>query len=626
MALGYQGRILRVDLGSGAVTVEERDEAFFRKYLGGIGISAYYALQEISPGIDALGEENVLIFAAGVLTGTPAPAVPRYTVTAKSPLTGTIGKSEAGGFWGPELKKAGFDALIVKGMAEKPVYLQIKDNECKIVDASHLWGLETDDCQAAIRKEFEERARVLQIGPAGENQVLISNIVNELAHFNGRNGLGAVMGSKNLKAVAVRGTGEVDVQDLQRLREAGRWMAENLKSHPLAFGLHKSGTAGGLATTNAGGALPTRNWQENQFEGADGIGAESLNRILVKRKGCYACPIRCKRVVDVDKKDMKVNPALGGPEYETLVCLGSNLGIGDIEVVSKANELCNRYTLDTISLGMTLSFAMECYEKGLLTREDTGGLELNFGQGDLLLQLVDMTARREGFGDKLALGSQRLAEWIGKGSEQYLLTVKSQEVPAHDPRVKTGLGLMYATSGNGADHWVAQHDPLFVEKGSPGLNALAPLGIEEPVPALDLGEAKVNLFYKTHRMTMMYDCLGVCVFGYVSRSMVTLDKTVELVQAATGWDISLDEMLQAGERASVMLRLFNQREGFTVADDRLPEKFYTDMATGPLQGKNKLDREAFAGALQMYYRMAGLDEDGRVTGAKLEELNLSGIS
>jgi aldehyde:ferredoxin oxidoreductase len=625
MAFGYTGKILVVDLTAGTVTIDEQNETFYRKYLGGIGFSAYYALKYIKPGVDPLGDDNVLIFAPGLLTGTLAPAVPRYTVTAKSPLTGAIGKSEAGGFWGPELKMAGFDALIVKGKAPKPVYLQIRDGVCEIVDAAHLWGLKTDECQAAIKSEFDKKARVAQIGPGGENQVLFANIVNELAHFNGRNGLGAVMGAKNLKAVAVRGTGKVDCFDGELVKDATRWVAKNMNDHPLAYGLHRSGTPGGLTTVNAGGLLPTRNWQENTFEGAEDISAESLETILVNRKGCYSCPIRCKRVVQVERDDFSVDPALGGPEYETLACLGSNLGIRDIALVSKANELCNKYTLDTISFGMTLSFAMECFEKGLLTVEDTGGLELTFNNNELLLPLIEMTALKVGFGAKLALGSARLAAEIGNGAEKLLLTVKKQEVPAHDPRGKSGVGMMYALSSHGADHWVAMHDTLYVEKGSIGLDSIAPLGIVDPVAALDLGERKVALFYYTHLMTMMYDCLGVCVFGYASRSVVSLEKTMALVKAVTGWDTSLWEMMKCGERASVMMRLFNAREGFDAKDDILPEKFYNNLSTGPLTGKNKMDRVAFADALNGYYQMAGLDENGHPVASKVSELGLGGF-
>jgi aldehyde:ferredoxin oxidoreductase len=622
MAYGYTGKILIINLTTGNFSIDEHDEIFYRQYLGGPGIGAYYALREIKPGIDPLAPENVLIFAAGVVTGTPAPAVPRYTVCAKSPLTGGIGRSEAGGWWGPELKAAGFDAVVVKGKADHPVYLKIEDGTYELRDARHLWGKETDECQRLIREELGARYRVAQIGPGGENMVLFANIVNELAHFNGRNGLGAVMGAKNLKAIAVKGSNKVPCFDEETVKNTTRWAAANMKDHPPAYGLHKAGTPGGVTIVNAGGALPTRNWQENTFDRAAEIGSDKLEEILIQRGGCYSCPIRCKRVVKVEKEDLNVDPALGGPEYETLVCLGSNLGIGNIEIIAKANELCNKYTLDTISMGMTISFAMECFEKGLITTEDTGGLELKFGNEAILLPLIKLTAYKEGFGAKLALGSARLAGEIGQGSEQFLLQVKNQEVPAHDPRVKTGVGLQYALSSHGADHWTAQHDPFFQEAGSPGLQALEPLGIFKPVPATALSADKVRLIYYTHLMTVMYDCLGVCVFGYVARSIVPVDKLVEMARAVTGWNASTWGLLKAAERTSVMLRLFNNREGFTSRDDTLPKRLLEAVPTGPLSGKNKIDEQLFGELIKLYYQMAGWDEDGKPTAAKLYELDL----
>lgn len=622
MAYGYTGKILICNLTDGTFAIEQPDDIFYRQYLGGAGIGAYYALREIKPGCDPLGPENVLIFAASVITGAPGPAIPRYTVCAKSPLTGAIGKSEAGGWWGPELKKAGFDAVVIKGTASRPLYLQIEDGQYELRDASHLWGRTTDECQEMLLAELGRGYRIAQIGPGSENRVLYGNIVNELAHFNGRNGLGAVMGAKRLKAIAVRGSGKVACADEEYVRNLTRWVAANFKQHPLAYGLHKAGTAGGLLTMNAAGALPTRHWTENTFEQAGEIGAEKLEEILIQRKGCYSCPIRCKRVVRVERPDLQVDPRLGGPEYETLVMLGSNLGIGDIEIIAKANELCNKYTLDTISFGMTLGFAMECWQRGLLTEEHTGGLKLEFGNKEILLPLIEMTARRQGFGEKLALGSVRLARWLGPAAEQLLLQVKGQEVPAHDPRIKNGVGLQYALSSNGADHFMAQHDHLFQEADSIGLKSLAPLGILKPVPAEELSPAKVRMVYYTHLLTLLYDCLGVCLFGVVARSILPLDRLVELVRAVTGWNTSLWELLKAAERVSLMLRVFNQREGLNREADVLPKRLLQPLATGPWQGQKAIDEEKFRQAVELFYQMAGYDRDGRPLPAKLYELDL----
>ncbi|MCW3489412.1 aldehyde ferredoxin oxidoreductase family protein [Dethiobacter alkaliphilus] len=625
MSYGYTGKILEINLTTGTCNVLEMGEAFYRKYLGGPAIATYFALKEIAPRTEALCPENVLVFATGILTGTFGPAVPRYTVCAKSPLTDTIGKSEAGGFWGPELKKAGFDAIVVKGKAKEPVYVNIVDGAVEIKSAAAVWGKDTLDTQEALEQVEGKGSRVLQIGPGGENQVLVANIVNELGHFNGRNGLGAVMGSKNLKAIVVKGSENVPCHDKEFPKDLTRWVAKNLKDHALAYGLYWNGTPGGVTTMNANGSLPTKNWQESVFDKAEDIGAQSLEKILIKRKGCFSCPIRCKRVVESKDAEMPINPALGGPEFETLVCLGSNLGIGDIKLVSKANELCNRYTLDTMSLGMTISFAMECYEKGYLTKEDTGGMELTFGNEEILLELIRMTAYKEGFGKDLALGSYRLSQKLGKDTAKFLLQVKKQEFPAHDPRVKTGLALQYAISSHGADHWVAQHDPFYAEKDSSGMQSVSQLGIAEPVPVAELSARKSRLVYYTHLMTMMYDCLGVCVFGYASRSIVPLEKLAELVEAVTGWNISMWEMLKAGERASVMMRAFNGREGFTSAEDVLPARVYDGISSGPRKGE-KLDEAVFTQARDAYYQMAGLNDQGLPLSAKLAELELDWLA
>ncbi|UMZ73636.1 aldehyde ferredoxin oxidoreductase family protein [Natranaerofaba carboxydovora] len=624
MSYGFMGNVLFVDLETKTYEIESYGENFYRKYMGGLGLGAYFLLKHVKPGIDPLGPDNVLVFAPGLLTGSKAPAVPRYTVCAKSPLTGAFGKSEAGGFFGPELKKAGFDALIVKGKAKNPVYINIDNNQIEIKDASKLWGKDTLETEKVIKNNEEEKVKIASIGPGAENQVLFSNIANELAHFNGRNGMGAVMGSKNLKAVVVKGDNEVGCYDYDTPKEITRWVAKNMKDHPLAYGLYKNGTAGGITAVNAGGTLPTNNWQDSVFENAEKIGAESLENILIKRKGCYSCPIRCKRVVELDREDYdyKIDPALGGPEYETLVCLGSNLGIDDIELISKANELCNRYTLDTMSLGMTISFAMECYEKGLITKEDTDGYELTFGNKEILFDLIEKTANKEGFGKKLALGSKKLAEDIGNNAEDFLLEVKGQELPAHDPRAKAGLGLQYVISSHGADHWVAQHDPFYQEKDSLGLNSVKPIGINEPVPADELSERKAKIVYYTHMLTMMYDCLGICVFGYISRSIVSLPQLYKVFSAVTGWDSSYFELMKAGERASVMMKVFNQREGFTKKDDKLPKRLFETISSGPLKDKNKVEENEFEKALTSYYKMAGLDDDGAPTKAKLNELSL----
>lgn len=629
MAKGYVGKILQVDLTDQRVWSEEPGDAFYRTYLGGPGIGLYYLLKEVRPGADPLSPDNLLAFVAGTLAGTPGPAVCRYTVCARSPLTGTAGKSEAGGWWGPELKMAGWDAVVIRGRSSRPVYLWIDDARVEIRDASHLWGKTTGEVQELIRQELNSKdVRVAQIGPAGENLVRYANITNELAHFNGRNGMGAVMGSKKLRAIAVRGSKRVEVEDLPAIAATTRWVAQNLKDHPLAWGLHWDGTPAGVVGLNSAGALPTNNWSSGVFERAADIGGAALtSTILVDRKGCFSCPIRCKRVVEVKSDRFRVDPRYGGPEYETLVALGSNCGIGNLELLAKANETCNALGLDTISVGMTLSFAMDCFENGIIEERDTGGLKLTFGNEDVLLPAIEMVARRDGLGALLAEGSLRASLALGRGSERFLRHAKGQEVPMHDPRVKTGLALQYALSGYGADHWVAQHDPLYAQAGSPGLLGLAPLGILEPVPPLDLSWRKVRAFYYTQMLTMAYDMLGVCVFGAVARSILPLDKLVDLVNAATGWRTGLWEIMKAGERATNMFRVFNARQGFDRRDDVIPGLFYEPFKTGPLEGKGAMDPGEFARALDLYYRMAGWDATtGKPSDSKLAELGLGWVA
>ncbi len=615
---GINNKILRVDLTKKEFKIEEPGEKFYRKYIGGRGFALYYMLKEMEPGIEPFSPDNMLVFASSIIGGVTAPAIPRLTVCGKSPLTGGFGEAEAGGFWAPELKKAGYDAVIVTGKAEKPVYLWLKDGEVVFKVADHLWGKETGDAQSLIREELaEDKARIVQIGPGGENLVRYAGITNELAHFNGRTGLGAVMGSKNLKAIAVWGTEKLEVGDIDKIREVARWAATEGLKDPMAEGLHELGTVALVNSFNEQGILPTRNWHKGQMEGADKISGETMRDTIGKEaRGCYSCPIRCKRVVEVNDESMKVDPKYGGPEYETVGSFGSTLEIDDLKLIAKANELCNRYTLDTISTGMTIAFAMDCFENGLLTREDCDGLELTFGNKEVVLPLIQKIALREGIGDLLAEGSLRAARKIGKGAEKYLRQVKGQEIPMHDPRVKTGVGLSYAVADYGADHMKAPHDPFYTDEDAVGLRTTKALGIYDPVPAASLGKEKVRLYKYLDMYWSMLDMLGACDFGYVPRGPVPLDKLIDLVQAVTGEDISLMELMTAAERTINMARMFNIREGFSSKDDVLPEVFYEDFIAGPSAGSGGIDREEFNEALKLRYKLMGWDEQ---TGEPKEE-------
>lgn len=625
MSYAYTGNILHIDLSTRKNWIENPPETFYRTYWGGRALALYYMLKEMKPHTDPLSPENLLIFAPGILTGTPAPAMPRYTVCAKSPLTGTQGEAEAGGWWGPELKKAGFDAIIIRGSSDTPVYLWIKDGEVEIKDATHLWGKDTGETQKMIREELtDNKIRIAQIGPAGENLVLFANIVNELKHFNGRNGLGAVMGSKKLKAIAVRGTKPIELYNKERVSQVTKEITKRVMDNPLSKDLRESGTPAVVRGFYEAGCLPSYNWTTGYFKEGEKLTAETLNKTILKgTKGCYACPIRCKRVVEVDESDIKVDPAYGGPEYETIVALGSICGISDLKYVAKANELCNRYTIDTISTGMVIAFAMQCYEKGLLTKEDTDGIDLTFGNKEAILTFIKKIAHREGLGDLLSQGSYLASQKIGKGSEKFIHQVKGQEVPMHDPRVKTGVGLQYALSDYGADHMKAPHDAFFKDQGSVGIKEMSGLGILEPVSPTDIGEKKVALFKLWDIYWTVFDILGVCDFGYVPRSVGTMEELLEIIRSTTGWRTTWFELMNLGERSINMARIFNHREGFTSQDDTLPEVFYHNFIDGPLDGKLAINREDFQKALRLRYELMGWDADtGIPTPAKLLELGV----
>jgi len=612
---GYNGKILRVNLSDGSISVEEPDDKFYRRYFGGTGFTGYYLLKELEPGIDPLGPDNKLIFSAGVITGIPCAGSARSGVGSKSPLTGGFGDSQAGGFWPAELKRAGWDAIIIEGKAANPVYLWINDDKVEIRDASHLWGKATKVVERQIQSELgDRRVRVAQIGPAGEKLVRYACIFNDLNHTYGRDGHGAVMGSKMLRAIAVRGLQTLPLANPERIRREARRCAADLKERPQPRTAH--GTAGGLIVLSSIGQLPTRNFQEGQFESAADIdGTKMTETILVRRGSCYACPVNCKREVKVGPP-YNVDPAYGGPEYETMAALGSNCGVGDLKAIAKANQICHIYGMDTISTGTSIAFAMECFERGILTKKDTGGIELKFGNAEAMMTMVEMIAKREGLGDILAEGVKRAAEKIGRGAAEYAIHTKGQEVPLHDPRGKIGTGLGYATSPTGADHI---HNILdFVFASEMAIESVKPLGIQDAISPLELSPAKVRMFQYLTNWAHFKNCAVLCIFPPFD-----FDQTIELVRGATGWNASLWELMKVGERALALARVFNAREGFTAKDDTLPNRFYTAYEDGPLKGVG-ISREAMQQGIQTYYKMSGWDpERAAPTPEKLQELDLS---
>ena len=625
MIYGYNGKIARVDLQERSFKVENPEESVYKMYLGGRGLGAYYLFRELAPKIDALGPENILIFATSVITGVPIAGMSRCSIIAKSPLTGTYGETEAGGFFGSELKGTGFDALIIEGCSEKPVYLSVQDGRVDFKDASSIWGKNTKEAQTEIREQLNDRhARVALIGPAGENLVRYACILNELKFAHGRGGLGAVMGSKRLKAIAVHGNMKPQLKDPEKVQNIAKWMAAHWKELPGALTRSTLGTADVVLPLNALGILPTRNFQGGAFAKAENVSGQKMaETILTGTDGCYACQIRCKREVTAGEP-YETEPEYGGPEYETIAAFGPLCDVGDLGAVSKANELCNAYGLDTISTGNCIAFAIECYENGLLTSKDTKGLKLRWGDADTVLHLVDMIAHRQGIGNLLGEGVKRASEKIGKGSNRFALHTKGKELAMHDPRGKAGVAIGYAISPSGSDHMQAAHDPVF---GKPS-KFMEIAGITKSVDPRDLGPDKVRAFVYAHLWWGLLDCLGACKFVFIPHNAGVLDpqQLVEMVNASTGWQTSLWSLMKASERALNLTRAFNMREGFTAADDALPERLYEEIQFGPSKGA-KINKEQFQNALHLYYEMMGWDpETGAPSATKLLELDLGWIN
>ncbi|MGD9147051.1 MAG: aldehyde ferredoxin oxidoreductase family protein [Anaerolineae bacterium] len=626
MPYGYNGKILHVDLTTGNLKVEEPGEAFFRRYMGGSALGTHYALKLIPAGADPLGPDNVLVLSLGVTTGAAVSGQSRVTATAKSPLSGAIGDAQAGGFWPAEAKGAGFDAYVITGRAEKPVYLWVQDGEAELRDASHLWGKITGEVQASLEEELgDTKIEVLQVGPAGELGVRYAAIMNMSNRANGRSGMGAVMGSKNLKAIAVRGHDRPEVADQKALSALARWGAKNFPDSDV-FGMGTHGTAETLAFQHEAGGLPTRNWASGVFEGHEPIDGETMtDTILKERDTCYACVVRCKRVVETEWQGVKVEPFYGGPEYETLATFGSYCGVNDLAAISYANQVCNQYGLDTISCGATIGFAMDCFEQGLITVEDTGGFELRFGNAAAMTQMVDQIARREGFGDLLAEGTLRAAQRIGNGAEALAVVVKGHDLPAHMPEVKRSLALVYAVNPFGADHQSSEHDGSYEGDYEYYAERMASLDLLDPQQEGSLEAEKIRYAYYTQCLYSLMDSINVCQFVYgPAWQLYSPNQLLDMARAVTGWDLSLWELMKVGERRLNLMRAFNAREGFTRADDVLPPKLSKPKVGGPTDGA-LIDPAELEKAKDTYYAMCGWDNEGIPTRGKLEELGIGWV-
>ena len=605
---GYVGKILRVDLGRGKTSETKIKNDFAEKWIGGRGFIAKMLYDELAPRVDPLGPENRLILMTGPLAGTGVPLTGKYTVGMKSPLTRTISVSYCGGHLGPNIKFAGYDGVVFEGASKKKVYAFLEDGELQLKDAGHLWGKTTHETEELVRKEVGAKARVASIGPAGENLVRFASIMSDLHAAAARCGPGAVMGSKNLKAFAVYGSGKVDTHvDKNTWKETLDWIGKIVDSNEVVKMFNQAGTTGSVSVVNEMGLMPTRNFQAGYFEGGKNIDAEYINKHYPV-KGfvhCWGCRVLCSKWIDV-KEGAHAGVRTDRPEHENIFSLGSNCGISSFESIAHANLLCDKYGMDTISAGVVASFAMECYERGVITDKQTSGMKLGFGSEEALIWLMEKMAHREGLGDTLAEGVKIAAEKLGGDAWKYAMHVKGLELPGYDPRGAKGIGLNYATASRGADH----NDGWTI--------AVELFGMPQQIDRFseDANKAKWVIDFQDSTAAPIDSAVfcDFCLdFGF---SPEVIER---LMREATGMKRSYADMVKVGERIVNIERLFNNREGYTRKDDVLPDRFLDPMPDGNSKGQTfDVNR-----MLDNYYKMRGWNEQGIPTREKLKSLDIS---
>ncbi|MEM2750367.1 MAG: aldehyde ferredoxin oxidoreductase family protein [Nitrososphaerales archaeon] len=610
MGNGYVGKVARIDLSKSSVIEERIPDSILKMYIGGSGLGAKILYDETGPETDPFSPDNRLIFMTGPLTGTKVPLSGRHEVISKSPLTGIYGEADVGGYWGTELKKAGYDGLVIIGKAEKPTYLWICDGSIVFRKAEHVWGMDTYDSDEVLKKETDSKAVIACIGPAGERLARIAAIMHDGkdGRAAGRCGLGAVMGSKNLKAIVVRGSGEVSIADeeglIKSIKELSPMIIQNAKA------LHDFGTSGGVITIEKLGDLPIKNWVKGKWEeGAQKISGQTMaETILTGRFYCSACIIGCGRRVKIEKGPYA--PVDGaGPEYETVAGLGAMCLIDNLEAIAKGNELCNRYGLDTISTGAVIALAMEAYERGVISKKDTGGVELTWGNANAMITMIEKIGKREGFGWLLGEGVKRIGEKI-TGISDAVLHVKGMELPFHDPRAYNSVGLGYATSNRGACH----------------LQGLTHI-FERSVTMPDIGypeiqdrfgvDNKGEFVAKLQNLMSMMDSLKLCKFLFFAG--IKISHIIQWLKLVTGWDMGVDEFMKTGERIYNLKRMYNVRCGISKKDDTLPLRILTLRRGegGAADNLPPLDK-----MLKQYYQYRGWDDNGIPKAEKLLELGI----
>ena len=605
---GYMGKLLYVDLSRGKIWTEETPEGYARAFLGGSGLACRMLIDMIGPDTDPLGPDNVLMFMAGPLTGTEAPCCGRYTICSKSPQTGIWGESNAGGYFGPRMKSSGFDGLVIMGRSEEPVYLYVHDGQAELRPAGDLWGLTTFETQGALVHELGSDVSVACIGPAGEKMVRFACVLNDGGRAAGRTGMGAVMGSKRLKAVAVSGDEEVPVANPGGLEEAVRRAREAIEESMLTSIFREFGTAGYVDYAQELGDMPNKYFSKGLFEEADKIsGMTMAETILVGRRACFGCPIGCGRIVEV-REGKYATPRTDGPGYEALAAFGSNLLVDDLEAITHINYLCNALGLDVISTGVVIGLAYKLFEEGVIGPSDTEGLKLEWGNPEPAVELVKAIASREGLGAVMAEGVRHMGRVFGREGEA--AHVKGLEVPFHDPRAFFGMAVCYATSPRGACH--LQGDMYMID-----------MGVEFPELGITSGDrfdlaGRMSVVAKIQDLRAVYNALVMCQFANLDGPILR-----DLLASVTGWDIRPGELALAGERIFNLKRIFNLRMGMGPAEDRLPELLLRPLLDGGAAGKAP-DLRAL---LAEYYRVRNWDpETGWPRPEKLAELGLEELA
>ncbi len=614
---GYGGKVLRINLTEKTSKEESLPEAIARDFIGGAGFGIKYLYDEVKAGTDALGPDNKLIFAVGPFTGAGVPCSSRMSVAAKSPLTGAVGLALSGGQFPAEMKYAGWDVIIIEGKADKPTYIAINDNKVRFRDASHSWGTLTFDCQQIIKDELrDQNVRVCCIGPAGERLCKTAAMINERRAV-GRKGLGAVMGSKNLKAIAIRGTQTVSITSKEKYNKSRSALLKAFKESPVLyseFAVH--GTPMVAEVTSAMGIMSARNWSGTGEFVPEGLALESQTSRKIGKEHCHDCPVGCSQM-KIARTGTYTGTLTEGPDFETVYSFGSNNGIDNIDAVIAADRLADELGLDSVSAGVTIGFAMECFEKGFLTTKDTDGIDLRFGNDEAMMSVLRKMAFREGIGDLLADGSLAASKRIGKGTEKFAIQVKGLELAGYDVRGAKAHGLNYATAYTGADHCKGYaFQEIF---GVPFPYQVDRLAIE--------GKGKLTMWNQDIQ-AVTCDCAPMCKFLLdMAVPTIACQNTADLMEAITGLPFTTEEVMKVGERLTNLAKAFNLREGFTRADDTLPERLMTEPLKAGASKGQLISREDLDRMLDEYYAERGWDvKTGIPTRAKLVELRLEYVA